>query len=211
MKLGLIMLAAGNSRRFGSNKLLYTIEGEPMYRHILSELMRVRKALKEQKHTCEITVVTQYEEIAAEAEKCGAQVLYNLHPDEGISSSLKIGLSRNREMDACLFTVSDQPWLRGETILALLEVFLKEGKGIACVEYDGKLGNPCVFSERYYGELMGLEGEESGCAESEGCGCDEGGGWEGSNGCGCGGRTPVRYRLACGTWNLVVAARGFWL
>lgn len=31
MKLGLIMLAAGNSRRFGSNKLLYTIEGEPMY------------------------------------------------------------------------------------------------------------------------------------------------------------------------------------
>lgn len=68
MKLGLIMLAAGNSRRFGSNKLLYTIEGEPMYRHILSELMRVRKALKEQKHTCEITVVTQYEEIAAEAE-----------------------------------------------------------------------------------------------------------------------------------------------
>ena len=144
MKLGLIMLAAGNSRRFGSNKLLYTIEGEPMYRHILSELMRVRKALKEQKHTCEITVVTQYEEIAAEAEKCGAQVLYNLHPD------------------ACLFTVSDQPWLRGETILALLEVFLKEGKGIACVEYDGKLGNPCVFSERYYGELMGLEGDVGG-------------------------------------------------
>ena len=71
MKLGLIMLAAGNSRRFGSNKLLYTIEGEPMYRHILSELMKVREVLKEQGHSCEITVVTQYEEIAAEAEKCG--------------------------------------------------------------------------------------------------------------------------------------------
>ena len=67
MKLGLIMLAAGNSRRFGSNKLLYTIEGEPMYRHILSELMKVREVLKEQGHSCEITVVTQYEEIAAEA------------------------------------------------------------------------------------------------------------------------------------------------
>lgn len=39
---------------------------------------------------------------------------------------------------------------------------LKEGKGIACVEYDGKLGNPCVFSERYYGELMGLEGDVGG-------------------------------------------------
>ena len=133
-----------------------------MYRHILSELMKVREVLKEQGHICEITVVTQYEEIAAEAEKCGAQVLYNLHPDEGISSSLKIGLRRNREMDACLFTVSDQPWLRGETILALIGVFLRERKGIACVEYEGKLGNPCAFSERYYGELMGLEGDVGG-------------------------------------------------
>ena len=65
-------------------------------------------------------------------------------------------------MDACLFTVSDQPWLRGETILALVGVFLREGKGIACVEYGGKLWNPCVFSERYYGELMGLEGDVGG-------------------------------------------------
>lgn len=65
-------------------------------------------------------------------------------------------------MDACLFTVADQPWLRGETILALVGVFLREGKGIACVEYEGKLGNPCVFSERSYGELMGLEGDVGG-------------------------------------------------
>ena len=105
MKLGLIMLAAGNSRRFGSNKLLYGIDGMPMYRHILLELKKVKAALEEQGHRCEITVVTQYEEIAQEAEKLGARFLYNLHPDEGISSSLKIGLRVNREMDACLFTV----------------------------------------------------------------------------------------------------------
>ncbi len=43
MKLGLIMLAAGNSRRFGSNKLLYGIDGMPMYRHILLELKKVKQ------------------------------------------------------------------------------------------------------------------------------------------------------------------------
>lgn len=161
-KLGLVMLAAGNSRRFGSNKLLALIEGEPMYCHILGELMQVKETLERQGLDCGITVVTQYDEIAEAAGEIGARVLYNLHPDEGISSSLKIGLRRNREMDACLFTVADQPWLRGETILALVGVFLREGKGIACVEYEGKLGNPCVFSERYYGELMGLEGDVGG-------------------------------------------------
>ena len=43
MKLELVMLAAGNSRRFGSNKLLYTVDGQPMYRHILSELEKIQK------------------------------------------------------------------------------------------------------------------------------------------------------------------------
>ena len=162
MKLGLIMLAAGNSRRFGSNKLLYGIDGMPMYRHILLELKKVKAALEEQGHRCEITVVTQYEEIAQEAEKLGAWFLYNLHPDEGISSSLKIGLGVNREMDACLFTVADQPWLRWETVFGLVDVFLREGKGIACVEHDGKTGNPCVFSKKYYGELMELSGDVGG-------------------------------------------------
>ena len=119
-------------------------------------------ALEEQGHRCEITVVTQYEEIAQEAEKLGARFLYNLHPDEGISSSLKIGLRVNREMDACLFTVADQPWLRWETVFGLVDVFLRDGKGIACVEHDGKTGNPCVFSKKYYGELMELSGDVGG-------------------------------------------------
>lgn len=162
MKLGLIMLAAGNSRRFGSNKLLYTIEGKPMYRYIMSELEMVRDVLTGQGHFCEITVVTQYDEIAEDARKRGMKVLYNLHPDEGISSSLKIGLQVNLEKDACLFTVSDQPWLRGETILGLVRGFLGSGKGIGCVEYEGRLGNPCIFSERYYGELMKLTGDVGG-------------------------------------------------
>ncbi len=96
------------------------------------------------------------------AGEIGARVLYNLHPDEGISSSLKIGLRVNREMDACLFTVADQPWLRWETVFGLVDVFLRDGKGIACVEHDGKTGNPCVFSKKYYGELMELSGDVGG-------------------------------------------------
>lgn len=162
MKLGLIMLAAGNSRRFGSNKLLYEIDGMPMYRHVLLELDKVKEELKMQGHECEITVVTQYDEIAQDAGEFGMRALYNLHPDEGISSSLKIGLRVNRDMDACLFTVADQPWLRWKTIFGLVGVFLREGKGIACVEHDGKTGNPCIFSKEYYGELMKLSGDVGG-------------------------------------------------
>ena len=161
MKIALIMLAAGNSRRFGSNKLLYEIEGKPMYRHILEKLMIVAEWLEEteciEKVECgehlekqneegykeehiecnkviaplgeikgklfkqrecykRITVVTQYEEIEQAARSLGVNVYINPHPDEGISSSLKIGLKANLDVDACLFTVSDQPWLTIATI-----------------------------------------------------------------------------------------------
>ena len=187
MKIALIMLAAGNSRRFGSNKLLYEIDGKPMYRHILEKLMVVAELLEKNEYEslerCEkqneesnriiafsdetvkrgncykkITVVTQYEEI----EQLGANVYINPHPDEGISSSLKIGLKANLDADVCLFTVSDQPWLTTATIYQLITLQKNSGKGIACVSCEGKLGNPCVFTKKYYDALLSITGDKGG-------------------------------------------------
>ena len=117
MKIAMIMLAAGNSRRFGGNKLLYEVDGMPMYRHILDLLMEVenevKNILKQNKEgnpvedetvielnrgclkniTCNITVVTQYETIAEMAIENQIQVLYNHHPEKGISSTIQIGLN----------------------------------------------------------------------------------------------------------------------
>ena len=191
MKIALIMLAAGNSRRFGSNKLLYEIDGKPMYRHILEKLMVVTELLEKNEYEslerCEkqneesnriiaasdetvkrdncykkITVVTQYEEIEQTARSLGANVYINPHSDEGISSSLKIGLKANLDADACLFTVSDQPWLTTATIHQLITLQENSGKGIACVSCEGKLGNPCVFSKKYYDALLSITGDKGG-------------------------------------------------
>lgn len=38
----IIYMAAGNSRRFGSNKLFYELEGKPMYRHLLDCLIEIK-------------------------------------------------------------------------------------------------------------------------------------------------------------------------
>ena len=156
--LSLIMLAAGNSRRFGSNKLLYEIGGVPMY---LRTLYKLQKAASELGN-CEIIVVTQYEEIAAKAQESGARVLINPHPERGISSSMQIGLAAAQESSACLFTVSDQPWLTAETIVDLVHKFLAEHKGMACTLLGVKTGNPCIFSRKYYQELQEITGDKGG-------------------------------------------------
>ena len=190
MKIAMIMLAAGNSRRFGANKLLYEIDGIPMYRHVLEQLDDTKKKIENgyseysdiaednnsdivqlnnlyrnnitAKIICNIIVITQYDAIAEAARTKGIQVLYNPHPEEGISFSVKIGLNASLDADAVLFTVSDQPWLTSETICELIHVFLNTSKGIACVSYQGKMGNPCIFDRKYYNELLSLEGDKGG-------------------------------------------------
>lgn len=171
MKIVMIMLAAGNSRRFGANKLLYEVDGMPMYKHVLGQLIQVKSRLEELNRIytgnlpdikCKIAVVTQYDIIAETVGEYGIQVLYNPHPEMGISSSLKIGLSTNLDADAVLFTVSDQPWLTCDTICKLIQTFLDSGKEIACISCQGKMGNPCIFRKKYYEDLLSLEGDKGG-------------------------------------------------
>lgn len=86
------------------------------------------KLFKQRECYKRITVVTQYEEIEQAARSLGVNVYINPHPDEGISSSLKIGLKANLDVDACLFTVSDQPWLTIATIRQLITLLKTQAK-----------------------------------------------------------------------------------
>lgn len=94
-----------------------------------------------------VTVVTQYEKIEQEARKLGARVYYNPHPEEGISSSMKIGLEANLDADACLFTVSDQPWLTLKTIENLTSLLENTGKGLPVFHVRESLEIP-VYLQR---------------------------------------------------------------
>lgn len=163
MKIGMVLLAAGFSRRFGSNKLLYKIDGKPMYLIALEQLRLAQEELTaETSLSCRLAVVTQYETIIETAEQMKAETVRNPHPEEGIASSLKLGLRNFWDTDACLFSVADQPWLTGKTITDLVKLFLKSGKGMACAAEKGEPGNPCIFSRKYYPELRKLSGDKGG-------------------------------------------------
>ena len=160
VKLALIMLAAGNSRRFGSNKLMYEVDGVPMYQRTLRLLQKAAERIPDSR----IVVVTQpqYSEIIDVVKETGAEVLFNPKPERGIASSMQIGLEIAKDADACLFTVSDQPWLTAETIIALYDAFQSENKGMACTVWGEKTGNPFIFSKKYYRKLMEITGDKGG-------------------------------------------------
>lgn len=47
----IIYMAAGNSRRFGSNKLFYELDGKPMYRHLLERLVEIKDRYNNSENT----------------------------------------------------------------------------------------------------------------------------------------------------------------
>ena len=61
MKINLVLLASGNSKRFGSNKLLYKIDGKEMFKYSVDLADDLKKSLKETIKN--IIVVSKYQEI----------------------------------------------------------------------------------------------------------------------------------------------------
>ena len=156
MKINLILLAAGNSNRFKGNKLITSVNDKPMYMNV------VEKTLKLKFRFNKIILITQYEDIKEALVQQPIQVVMNKNSELGISHSIKLGISDNMEADAYMFMVCDQPFISLESLGKLIDGFIKSNKGMACVEHNGSLGNPTIFSGKYKDELLSLNGDVGG-------------------------------------------------
>ncbi len=152
-RIAVILEAAGNSSRFGSNKLLHIMEdGRPMSASILEAARSVDAYRK--------ILVTQYDEVAAMAPDF--KVVMNDRPDLGISRSMQLGLKAAGDADAYMFCVCDQPGLTKATLERLIKAYKKGTAGIVSLAWQGKMCNPKIFSSRYREELMALSGDTGG-------------------------------------------------
>lgn len=158
MNLALILLAAGDSRRFKGNKLLSQFHGKPMYQYIAEEVEKLPDGIFDKK-----IVVTQYQTIMDFLKNYGYEVVENKNPGLGISHSIHLSLEvlEHEETDYC-FAVCDQPYLKAATIRDLVAGWRDSKKGIGCLCNMGALGNPAIFSRNYMEELLKLEGDVGG-------------------------------------------------
>ena len=156
MKINLILLAAGSSRRFGSNKLLYEFEGKLMYRHIVDEIAKLKDDVFAKK-----IVISQYNEILSGLSKEGYMAIRNTESQLGISYSIQLGINAAKEGAWC-FLVADQPYLTARTMENFVAEFRKSGKHCGCVRYGERSGNPCIFTKKYREELLELSGDIGG-------------------------------------------------
>ncbi|WP_195467262.1 nucleotidyltransferase family protein [Clostridium sp. D43t1_170807_H7] len=154
MAINLILLAAGNSKRFNGNKLLAIYKNKPIYMYIVEKVVN----LKINKIIC----VTQYEEIKEALLNTNINVVMNNNSNLGISSSIKIGINFDKNADGYMFMVCDQPFISIQTLNSVIDNFIKGDKGIVCVGCGNNKGNPVIFSKKYINELLSLEGDNGG-------------------------------------------------
>ena len=185
----IIYMAAGNSRRFGKNKLFYELDGKPMYRHLLERLIEIKDRYNKLKNAesnnpvIDITVVTRYREIldyCSSIPDCHAV----LSPDseKGISYTIKAGIMAVQEQkklkkssevthhtaekeEYYMFAVADQPYLKSQSMIKLIDKVL-ENKGnkrlVFSLRCGNAVGNPCVFHSSLIPQLLSLEGDKGG-------------------------------------------------
>ena len=146
-----IVLAAGFSRRLGRPKQTVVVSGETL----LARTVRIaREAALDP-----IFVVVQPETIVDD-EHLGipCMLLANGHAEEGIASSIRVGIAAALvlpEMPGAVLMTCDQILTRPEHLRALCA----EPEQLTGSGYAGRIATPAYFPRRYFEALLQLRGD----------------------------------------------------
>lgn len=144
-----VVLAAGESRRMGSQKLLLPFGGETVVGHITDRL------LESGLDGVYVIVGHQGDQVAEALAGRPVSVVTNRDYRAGMLSSIRCGLRRlPGECDAVMVALGDQPTITGELVDEMIRCFAATKKGILLPVYRGKRGHPLLFARHYAGEIL---------------------------------------------------------
>ena len=162
-----IVMAAGLSRRMGTNKLLLCIDNIPLIKRTLDTIRqsKLQELTVVYSDPEVLRVIKKYEK---EARKKGLsdrnmKLVYNEHPERGQSESVKNGVfESDGKAQGFMFFVADQPFLNYNVIDRLIDTFTEHPDRIVVPTYNGNRGMPIIFPGKYRLDLLGVSGDKGG-------------------------------------------------
>jgi molybdenum cofactor cytidylyltransferase len=176
-----VLLAAGTSSRFGdANKLLATVEGEPVVRRAARTLVdagadpvvvvvgheadRVRAAVAD----LPVKTVTNdaYEAGQSTSVRTGIDAIREVKGGEEAGEGYeKTGAGRDEaeaKVDAAVVALGDMPFVDPETVETLVAAYAAEAGAALAAAYEGARGNPVLFDARFFDRLAAVDGDVGG-------------------------------------------------
>lgn len=145
-----ILLAAGHARRFGADKLMHPLAGQPMACVSAAALRRVLPTL---------AVVRPEQQTLIE--QLAAQGVPTITPGEtngGMGMSIAAGVAARAGAKGWLIALADMPFIQPGTIAKVLAA-LQNGSVIAAPAYQGQRGHPVGFSAAFGDALRALHSD----------------------------------------------------
>ena len=156
-KIKKILLAAGESKRFGNkNKLSEIINGKPIISHILDTLFEIFDP-------SEMIVIVGYEHkiIKNLIFNKDIKILENLDYRKGIGTSIALGVNNlSTDIDGVMIIPADMPYINSMDIINLEKKFME----LNCVkvvmpEHNSIIGNPVILPRNYFNTLKSLNND----------------------------------------------------
>lgn len=155
-----VVLAAGTSTRFGeTNKLLETVEGQPIVRHAARTLLDARLS--------RVVVVGGHEADRVRTALDGLDLDVGVNPDyeQGQSTSVRTGVravQAGTDVDGAVFALGDMPRVRPGSVDLLVDAFRAGLGNPLAAAYRGRRGNPVLFGERHFESMADTTGDTGG-------------------------------------------------
>lgn len=155
MKIDTVILAAGESRRLGFNKLCLRVNGKAAVRRTVELFLENGPGGK-------LMVVTGFEAERIEGELAGLSVIFvhNELYSSGMSSSVKTILPYVTEADLVLFHLGDKPFVAPEIIRNIEKCYGADGSSIVVPVHEGVKGHPVLINvRRYLSDACAIKGD----------------------------------------------------
>ena len=150
-----IVLAAGKSTRMGYHKMLAEVDGQPMLKVVVKNVLA--------SSVDEVIVVTGHGATDCEAALAGLKVRLVHNPDyaTGLASSLRVGIGAAGKADAVVVCLGDMPRVAGSLIDRMIAAFNPdEHRSIVMPTFEGRSGNPVLWSADCFPRLLTLTGDK---------------------------------------------------
>lgn len=161
--IGLVILAAGASKRMGSPKQLLSFKGKSLIRHSafvgLSSLASKCVAVL---GANEMAILPEIDHLSVHQKLL--TIVSNPDWEEGMASSIRLGIetlaSEKSRLEAVIFMLCDQPFVSAELINELITTYRQtKSEVVACTYQNGVTGVPALFSKEVFPALWSLKGD----------------------------------------------------
>jgi len=155
-QIGIVLLAAGASKRLGRPKQLLTFSGNTFLQNSL-------KAANSSQAFTTIVVLGSDSDSMVNKVNGNTHVIINPDWQEGMASSIRNGikslLDEEPSADGVILMMVDQPYVDSVVLNNLIEAHKRSGKPIVACAYQNTFGPPALFHKSLFSELLQLYGD----------------------------------------------------